>query len=252
MSIKMVYAVLVAATAAGCVSDRVRFSAGPGQTALVRDGKPAVSSVGKESVVLLSRTGRDIPAGQRVGFVVAMQNRGKAPQNFTVSEIQVEQSFGPGTTGQQLEVLTFEKLQQEEKTRQVVSAILVGVAAGANAAAASQAGYYRSNSTIYTPRGTYIATTAGYSPAAAAIASANASAQNAAMIESSIAQGQENMARLENEYIKDHTLLPGEWYGGTVGIAPPAGDAKQKTYQIRVRVGADVHVFDAVQEPASG
>ena len=101
-----------------------------------------------------------------------MQNRGKAPQNFTVSEIQVEQSFGAGTTGQPLEVLTFEKLQQEEKTRQVVSAILVGVAAGANAAAASQAGYYRSNSTIYTPRGTYIATTTGDSTAAAAIASA--------------------------------------------------------------------------------
>jgi len=57
---------------------------------------------------------------------------------------------------------------------------------------------------------------------------------------------------LRNEYIKDHTLLPGEWYGDTVGIAPPAGDAKQKAYQIRVRVGADVHVFDAVQEPPSG
>ena len=39
------------------------------------------------------------------------------------------------------------------------------------------------------------------------------------MIETSIAQGQENLARLKNEYIKDHTLLPGEWYGGTVGIA---------------------------------
>lgn len=72
------------------------------------------------------------------------------------------------------------------------------------------------------------------------------------MIEPSIAQGQANMARLEQDYIKDHTLLPGEWYGGTVGIAPPAGDARQKTYQIRVRVGSDVHVFDAVQEPASG
>ena len=57
---------------------------------------------------------------------------------------------------------------------------------------------------------------------------------------------------MRNEYIKDHTLLPGEWYGDTVGIAPPAGDAKQKAYQIRVRVGADVHVFDAVQEPPSG
>lgn len=134
MIIKAGCAVLLAVAATGCVSDRVKFNAGPGQTALMHDGKPAVSSVGKESGVLLNRTGRDIPAGQRVGFVVAIQNRGKAPQNFAVSEIQVEQTFGPGTTGQSLEVLTFEKLQQEEKTRQVVSAILVGVAAGANAA----------------------------------------------------------------------------------------------------------------------
>lgn len=241
-----------AAISSGCVAERVRFTAGPSQMALVRDGKPAISSIGKDSVVLLSRSGRDVPAGQRVGFVVAMQNRGKGPLNFTVSEIQVEQSFGKDSTGQPLEVLTFEKLQQEEKTRQVVSALLVGVAAGANAAAASQAGYYRSNTTLSTPRGTYIATTTGYSPAAAAIASSNASAQNAAMIDSSIAQGQENMARIENDYVKDHTLLPGEWYGGMVGIAPPVGDAKQKTYQIRLRVGADVHVFDAVQEAMGG
>lgn len=249
---RVIGAVSFSLLAAGCVSDRVRFNTGPGQTALIRDGKPTVSSVGKQSVVLLSRTGRDIPAGQRVGFVVAIQNRGSAPLDFTVAEVQVEQTFGPGSTSQPLEVLTFEKLQQEERTRQVVSALLVGVAAGANAAAASQAGYYRSNSTIYTPRGTYIATTTGYSPAAAAIASANASAQNAAMIDSTIAQGQANMAKLENEYIKDHTLLPGEWYGGTVGIAPPAGDGKQKSYQIRLRVGSDIHVFDAVQEPSSG
>jgi hypothetical protein len=249
--LRFILAAAIATLASGCVSERIRFTAGPSQTALVRDGKPAISSVGKDSVVLLSRSGRDVPAGQRVGFVVAMQNRGKAPLNFVVSEIQVEQSFGKDSTSQPLEVLTFEKLQQEEKTRQVVSALLVGVAAGANAAAASQAGYYRANTTLHTPRGTYIATTTGYSPTAAAIASSNAAAQNSAMIDASIAQGQANMARLENEYIKDHTLLPGEWYGGLVGIAPPVGDAKQKTYQIRVRVGGDVHVFDAVQEAAT-
>lgn len=250
--LRCVFTLSIAALAAGCMSDRVRFSARPAQTALVRDGKPAISSVGKESVVLLSRFGRDVPSGQRVGFVLAFQNLGKAPSNFVVNEIEVEQTFGPNSSSQPLEVLTFEKLQQEERTRQVASAILVGLAAGANAAAASQAGYYRSNTTLYTPRGSYLATTTGYSPAAAAIAQANASAQNNALIDSSIAQGQANMARLENEYIKDHTLLPGEWYGGLVGIAPPVGDAKQKTYQIRVRVGSDVHVFDAVQEPAAG
>ncbi|WP_156640167.1 hypothetical protein [Bosea sp. PAMC 26642] len=214
-----------------------------------RDGRPAVSSIGKDSIVLLS-AGREIRSGQRVGFVVAIQSRSKAPVNFNVSEIEVMQSFGEGTNSQPLEVLTYEKLQQEERTRQVVSALLVGVAAGANAAAASRAGYYQSSTTIHTPRGTLQATTSGYSPGLAAIASSNAAAQNAQMIDSAVAQGQANMARLEAEYVKDHTLLPSEWYGGSVAIAPPAGDAaaKPKSYQILIKVGTDVHTFDAVQE----
>ncbi len=235
----------------GCVTtEQVSFKANPGQMALQREGRPAISSVGKNSLFLLSRIRRDLPQGQRVGYVLAMQNRSTTPLDFSVQGIEAIQTF-PDRPSQPIEVLTIAKLQREEQTRQVVSAILVGVAAGANSASASRAGYYRSTSTLYTPRGSYTMQTTGYSPVAAAIAQGNAAAQNAAMIDAAVAQGQANMARLENEYIKDHTLLPGEWYGGVVGIEPPSYNeaGETKTYSLTIRIGGDAHRFDIVQSP---
>lgn len=236
----------------GCVTtERVRFGAGPGQTALQRDGRPAVSSVQRASIAILSTYRREIPYGGRVAFVLGLHNRSGAPMDFRVEDISVIQAI-PGRSSQRIEVFTFERLQQEERNRQVAQAILVGLAAGANAAAAANAGHYRSNTTIYTPRGTVYATTTGYSPGLAAAAQANAAVQNAAMVDAAVAQGQANMARLENEYIKDHTLLPGEWYGGVVAIEPPVADderSRPKTYTMRIRVGGDVHVFEVTQEP---
>jgi len=101
-----------------------------------------------------------------------------------------------------LKVITYEELVSEERTRQVAAAVLDGLAAGANAAAASRAGYYSHNTTVYTPRGTYTATTTGYSPAAAAIAQSNATAQNEAMIGATIERGQQNLAMLEQAVMK--------------------------------------------------
>jgi hypothetical protein len=251
MGFRHAIAGLFALTAAGCMAtEQVRFNASAGQTALVREGRPAISSVGRNTIVLLSRVNRELPQGQRVGFVLAIHSRTPHPQDFRFSDIEVMQSF-PDRSPQPIEVLTFEKLQREERTRQVVAAILVGVAAGANAAAATRAGYYNSTTRMYTPGGTYVARTTGFSPVANAIAQGNAAVQNAAMIDATVAQGQANLARLENEYIKDHTLLQGEWYGGVVGIEPPAYASADevKTYLMTIRVGADVHRFSVVQEP---
>jgi hypothetical protein len=248
---KLVALFALAAFSAGCVTtDRARFMPGPGQTELTRDGRPAVSSAAKNSLALMRTKNRDVQQRSRVPFVVAFQNRSSAPINFNVRDVEAIQTI-PGQGDQRIEVITFEKLEQEERTRQVVGAILLGVAAGANAAAAARAGHFQTNTTIYTPRGTYFGTTTGYSPALAAAASANAAAQNNLMISQAVEQGQANMARLENEYVKDHTILPGEWYGGTLAIEAPisGSDEAPKTYQMRIRVGPDVHTFRISQEP---
>jgi hypothetical protein len=59
------------------------------------------------------------------------------------------------------------------------------------------------------------------------IAQNNAAVQNEAMISATIETGQRNMAVLEQAVIKDNTLMPGEWYGGQLHLAPPTDQAAQ-------------------------
>ena len=148
-----------------------------------------------------------------------------------------------------MKVITYEQLVQEERNRQIMSAVVVGLAAGANAASAANAGRYSSNSTVYTPRGTYQVHTTGYSPTVAAIAQSNAAAQNEAMIASTIERGRQNLAALEGGVIKDNTLLPGEWYGGQLHLQPLLSESAgtQKTYTISLVIGSDRHDIDIVQ-----
>ena len=104
--------------------------------------------------------------------------------------------------------------------------------------------------TVSGPRGTYNVHTTGYSPTANAIAQSNAAAQNEAMIGATIERGQQNMAALEGSVLKDNTLLPGEWYGGTLHIAPLVStDASAKNYTITIQVGADRHDILVNQGP---
>jgi hypothetical protein len=173
-------------------------------------------------------------------FVLAIFNRTGTPQDFRVANVQVTQVVHGEATP--LKVITYEMLVKEEQTRQVFAAIGTGLSAGANSYSASRVGYYNANSTVHTPRGTYQVQTAGYSPTAAAIAQSNANAQNAEMIGATIERGQANMAMLERGVIKDNTLMPGEWYGGQLHIAPlVSDDGPAKTYSISVLVGSDRH-----------
>jgi hypothetical protein len=230
----------------GCVTNEtVRFQPNAQQQALVRDGNPALVSRQKNSIVLIRPASREFRAGGRPVFVIGINNLTKSPLEFRVAAVDASQTVNAQSTA--LKVITYDELVQEEKNRQVMAAILVGVAAGANAASASRAGYYNRNTTVHTPRGTYTAHTSGYSPTAAAIAQTNASMQNEAMISATIERGQANLAGLEQAVIKDNTLLPGEWYGGQLHLQPLADTAGEKTYRIALTVGADRHEIDLVQ-----
>lgn len=95
---------------------------------------------------------RQLQIGGRPVFVLAIYNRTRVPQNFLVSNVQVTQVVSGEAVP--LKVITYEQLVEEEHTRQVFAAVATGLAAGANAYSASRAGYYNSNSTVYTPHGT--------------------------------------------------------------------------------------------------
>jgi len=88
----------------------------------------------------------------------------------------------------------------------------------------------------------------GYDPTAASIAQNRAAAQNEAMIGSAVEAGQRNLVNLERTVIKDDTLLPGEWCGGTMQFDATSGSAA-KNYNITVQIGADTHQISVLQAP---
>src|SRR5215471_3275501 len=165
---------VAAAMLCGCVStETVRFQPKPDRQALMRGGQSALVSRRKNSIVLIRPAAREFRTGGRPVFVVGINNLSSGPLELRVGDILATQSVNGEVA--QLKVITYEDLKQEERNRQIASALLVGLAAGANAAAASQAGYYNATSTVYGPRGAYTVNTTGYSPTAAAIAQSNAS-----------------------------------------------------------------------------
>lgn len=162
--------------------------------------------------MLVRPASRQLEANGRPVFVVGINNLGRQPVDFRVAQVEAIQHAGGSDF--EMKIVTYEMLVQEEKNRQVAAALLTGLAAGANAYGASRAGY----GSYTTPGGR---TGTFYSPTAAAIAQGNAAAQIDAMIARTIEAGQRNMAALEQSVIKDNTLMPGEWYGGQLHVAPP-------------------------------
>jgi hypothetical protein len=237
--------VALCAAVGGCVStnETIAFRASnPQQQAMMRDGQPALVSRQKSSLVLVRPASRQLQANGRPVSVVGINNFGKQPTEFQVSQVEAVQHVGGSDYG--MKIVTFEMLQQEEKNRQVAQAVLAGVAGAANAYSASRAGY----GTYTTPSGR---TGSFYSPTAAAIAQNNAAVQNEAMFAATVETGQRNMAMLEQSVIEDNTLMPGEWYGGQLHLAPPTEQpGSQKTYTIIITVGQDRHVVDVAQGPA--
>jgi hypothetical protein len=236
--------VALCAMLSGCVTvgETVSFKASnPQQQAMMRDGQPALVSRQKNSLVLVRPASRQLQANGRPVFVVGINNLGKKPVDFVVAQVEAVQHVSGSDF--EMKVVTYEMLVQEEKNRQVAAAILTGVAAAGNAYSASQAGY-GSCTTPSGRTGTY------YSPTAAAIAQNNAAYQNEAMISATVETGQRNMAVLEQSVIKDNTLMPGEWYGGQLHLAPPTDQGGgQKNYTIIITVGPDRHVIDISQGP---
>jgi hypothetical protein len=239
-------ALLCAAVVAGCVTtETVQFQPKTDQQAMVRDGVPGLVSTRKDSIVIARPAAREFQIGGRPVFVIAIYNRSRGPEDFRVSNVRVTQNVNGNDA--QLKVITYEELVSEEKTRQTLAAIGAGLAVVGNSMSAAQAGYYNANSTVFTPRGTFQVHTTGYSPAAAAIAQSNANAQNAELVSATIERGQANMTMLERAVLKDNTLMPGEWYGGQLHIAPLASQDGPKSYTITVAVGTDRHEIQISQ-----
>ena len=89
--------VALCAALGGCVStgETVAFRASnPQQQAMMRDGQPALVSRQKNSLVLVRPASRQVRTNGRPVFVVGINNFGKQPVDFRVSEVEASQHVG--------------------------------------------------------------------------------------------------------------------------------------------------------------
>lgn len=239
---------LVSVIAAGCVQrERIDFSATAGQSKIVRDGRQAITSQKARSIVLLSPASQEFVQGQRPAFVLAANNISTHPIDLRIENISVSQR-NPNGSITPLPIVTYEQLATEERRRQTIQAIAVGLSVVGNSLAASQAGYGTYTGSVYTPRGNAFYSGRYYSPTAAVIANANASAQNNAIIAGTIAEGRANLGAIEREVLKDNTIMPREWVGGRIQFEPPRSEGSEpKRYVITVTIAGESHEIDVSQ-----
>lgn len=213
---------------AGCVTtDRVTFRpTNPNQMALYRDGRAAMASTGSETRVVIGPKPRQQQRVQRPVFVVAIQNSGQRPVNFTLAGVTAELTHG-GVV-RPLQVIAYEQLVQEARNEQIAGLILGAVMIGAGAAVASGRPTYSNAVLSGALTGAGVGTMVGASD-----------------------RGDEAIARFEETVMKDHTVMPGEWFGGQMHIQAPSDIPVDQVanYRVTIRLGPDTHIFDVVQTP---
>ena len=211
-------AAAVATTSCTTTGEAVRFQARQQQQTLMRDGGSMIMSQGRFSTVSLKPATRLV--GSRPVFIVGIQNNAKIPLDFRVSNTIATQIVD-GQPFKELRVYTYDELVAEEQQAQIGRAVLVGVLGGVNAGLAGR-NHYAQN---------------------------RAAAQNEEMAARVAVAGEQNLAVLEQQAIKDHTVLPGEQYAGKLSIeAPVAETAGAKQYSIILTVGTDRHEIQVIQE----
>lgn len=234
-----------------CASpQRVLLTAAPDQQSIVRNGVPILVSNKKHLVMLRANT-RLVKDNARPAFTVIVRNQGKTPDTLREASIQARQMIAGKM--QPVRIFRYDELIQEEETRQKVAAFGAAVGGFARAMSAANAGNVNTTGTVVTQGpygnttyGTYTATT--YDPVRAQIAQEHASNVTHADFERIRAQGEANMQRLDATILKDNTVLPGEWFGGTIVLAPLAKSEKGNSdYTIIVAFGGEEHTFAVSQ-----
>jgi hypothetical protein len=177
---------------------------------------------------------------------------GKAPIEFRTADLKAELVSG-NTKKAGLRIFSYEELVGEVEDQRNTQLVIAALAGAANSFSAANAGYVNTTGrySAYGSQGgsaygTYTATT--YDPYRAQLAqqsAANQTADNFAAIE---ADGERSLEILADTIIKDHTIFPGEWYGGSVVLeAPPKLDDGTIEYRLSVQVGSEAHTFKVAQ-----
>ena len=234
----------------GCSMHSIELAAGPGQETIVRDGLPALISK-KKHVVMLSPKARRLKGNARPTFTVAVLNAGDQPVTLREASVNARQVVAGKSTS--LRVYRYDELVSEEQTRQAVAAVGAALSGAGRAMSASNAGYVNTTGNInaYSPHGTpygsatYTART--YDPLRAQLAQQAANAETQREVADLRAQGEKNLALLQGTILKDNTVMPSEWYGGTVVLDPPKHASDQPArYEVVIEFGGEQHTFSVL------
>lgn len=153
------------------------------------------------------------PESNTVKYVVSMMNQRSYPLYFDFSSILVQEGNYDEGKWRQLEIYTVDKYLKRLKTMNFWEEVMVGVAAGLNAASAS-----RSTSTSYgtlysgTSSYNYTAYTNTYNPAAGQLAAAltlDAASDN-------LYENQLDIISAQKNYLNSSIIQPGESYTGVL------------------------------------
>ena len=228
---------------------------GPGQSIRYENGVAMLYAETSRASALISFQ----PLSKKAGYVwVGVRNSGDTPFNIS------EQSISASANGIPLKVQTYADRVAAQRRSERWQSIGAGLAAGANGAAAANAGYsnqrgtYSGNSTATaygsggyahvtgTASGTYSSTT--YNAGAAAAAQQQAAQRNQAMF----AEVRENSAAakglLESRALKAQTVDPGAIVTGDVEIQLPKR-GKGTTLTAVVTIEGESIVVEFVETP---
>ncbi len=198
-------------------------------------------------MVMLRPNKAMVPGNERPAFTLAVRNGGVKPENLMISGISASQAVKGKQ--QQVRLYRYEELVQEEQTRQAWLAFGAALGGVGRAMSASNAGYVTTTGSVQgygrygSTYGTYSATT--YDPLRAQIAQQNAAAETEADFAAIRASGEQSLAKLQMTILKDNTVMPGEWIGGTIVLAPPeyADQSPSTSYSVTVNFGGELHEF---------
>lgn len=221
------------------------LTAAPDQQSIVRNGISVLAST-KKHIVMLRPNSRLVGANDRPAFTIVVKNQGRTPETLLESSVRASQQIGNKTVP--VRVFSHDELVQEEQTRQKIKTVGVALSAMSRSLNASNAGNVHTAGTVLshnpygTSIGTFTATT--HDPVRAQIAQDAARRQTNDEIAQVREQGAANIQALEQTILKDNTVMPGEWIGGTVVLAPPAKrESGGSAYAISVSFAGEQHTF---------
>lgn len=198
------------------------------------DGRSTTDLELKNGAVKITPIG--VQPNGRLAFAVAGYNKAQAPSNFGT------ENFSASIAGSQVRVFTYAQLEREAKNAATWAAVAVALSGAAAVAAANNNAYSTTNTTMFTPRGTYTATSTTYSPTAAAVGTAAAGAATAGGLVAIRKELDSTLDRLGGTILKTTTVNPKESYGGQIIVEKPK-QAAPYSVEVKARWNDEDYVF---------